>query len=135
MQLSTGIAIERVPKWCSKPEHLLRVLAMIDHRLADSIHVAELAGAIAMSEFHFSRSFKRATGLAPHAFITHKRMERAKSLLRETSEPLIQVGKMVGFRRQAHFTDAFRKHVGITPGAYRFGGSAKTPAAPHLVAP
>jgi transcriptional regulator GlxA family with amidase domain len=46
-------------------------------------------------------------------------MERAKGLLRNSELPLVDVAANVGFETQAHFTEVFHKHAGLTPRAYR----------------
>ena len=46
-------------------------------------------------------------------------IERAKQLLTETKETLIDIGLQVGCADQSHFTALFHKHMGLTPKAYR----------------
>lgn len=102
------------------PLHKLqRVLAMIDLRLAETMHVRHLADGVGLSPFHFARMFKKSTGHSPHAYITLRRMELAKALLADAKLSLLEVGARAGYQTQAHFTDVFRKHVGMTPGRYR----------------
>ena len=101
------------------PHRLQRVLACIETRLAEPIQVRELADEIHMSPFHFARMFKLSTGLAPHAYITQQRMERAKELLATTMLPLLEVAARVGYQTQAHFTGVFHRYIGTTPRVYR----------------
>ena len=101
------------------PHRLQRVLACIDARLAERVQVKELADEIHMSPFHFARMFKLAVGQAPHAYITHLRMELAKELLANTLIPLQEVASRVGYQTQAHFTGVFHRFVGTTPRVYR----------------
>jgi AraC family transcriptional regulator len=101
------------------PHRLNRVLAMIEERLGGAIHVDELAAAVHMSPFHFARMFKHSTGLAPHMYITSRRMEQAKKMLAESAVPLAQVALRVGYQTQAHFTGVFHSQVGMTPRRYR----------------
>jgi AraC-like DNA-binding protein len=98
---------------------LERVLAMIDERLATPLPVAELADAVHMSPFHFSRMFKVSTGRSPHEWITSKRMARAKALLAQTRLALSEVARASGYRTHAHFSGMFHAAVGVTPGQYR----------------
>lgn len=101
------------------PHKLQRVLTVIEANLGTTMHVRRLAEAVALSPFHFARMFKKSTGQSPHAYITTRRMELAKKLLADPAISLSDVGGRVGFRTQAHFTDAFRRHVGTTPGRFR----------------
>lgn len=101
------------------PHRLQRVLACLEARLAERVQVRELADEIHMSPFHFARMFKLSTGYAPHAWLTHQRMERAKELLATTQLPLLEVASRVGYQTQAHFTGVFHRYVGTTPRVYR----------------
>jgi len=103
------------------PHKLQKVLAYVEEKLAEPVGVRELASQVHMSPFHFARRFKQAVGTPPHAYITHVRIERAKSLLATTNIPLIEVATRVGYRTQAHFTGVFHRYVGTTPRAYRLG--------------
>ena len=102
------------------PAHKLqRVYALVDSHLGEAMHVRVLAQAVNLSPFHFARMFKKSTGRSPHAYITHRRMERARQLLCDEELSILEVGTLCGYQTQAHFTDVFRKHVGVTPGRYR----------------
>jgi len=60
-----------------------------------------------------------ATGLAPHQYVLRCRMEHAKRLLAETDLSLMDIVHQVGCADHSHFTALFRKHVTMTPKAYR----------------
>lgn len=72
-----------------------------------------------MNPFHFVRTFKQATGYAPHQYIVNRRVERARRLLAETELPVAQVALSVGFQNQSHFTKVFRRATGATPRTFR----------------
>jgi AraC family transcriptional regulator len=111
---------ESPASWRGIPPHrLARVLTCVESRLAERLHVAELAREASMSPFHFARMFKLATGHSPHQYIVLRRMEHAKQLLGATTLPIVQVARRVGFRTQAHFTGVFSRYAGTTPKAYR----------------
>lgn len=114
----------RKPALCRglAPHRLKRVLAMIDARLGESIHVTDLAAEVHMSPFHFARMFKHTMGQAPHVYITAQRMERAKALLAQDELTLAEIAHRVGYRTQAHFTGVFHANVGLTPRQYRVRG-------------
>lgn len=95
------------------------VVAFIEDHLSEKITSADLAAMVHTSPFHFSRTFKAATGLAPHAFVTMRRMELSKALLAGTELPLFEVALRAGYQTQAHFSGIFRKRVGTTPRAFR----------------
>jgi transcriptional regulator GlxA family with amidase domain len=101
------------------PSKLERVQEYIDVHLAETVRVAELAGVVHMSAFHFTRLFKQATGRSPHAYLTVLRVERAKELLRDEGLALVHIAAAVGFQTQGHFTEVFHRLAGVTPRRYR----------------
>ena len=101
------------------PYKLRRTTAYIQEHLEQDLSLVTLAAVGQTSPAHFARLFKHATGLAPHQYVITCRMEQAKRLLAETDMPLIEIGAQVGCADQSHFTALFRKHVSLTPKAYR----------------
>jgi AraC family transcriptional regulator len=106
---------------CSRlAEHKLqRVVDFIATHLADTIRVRDLSRILHMSLHHFARMFRYTTGTPPHVYITLKRIERARLLLRDSDLPLVQVAASVGFQTQGHFTAVFHRHAGATPRVFR----------------
>ncbi len=98
---------------------LHQVKTYIEDRLAESLSIANLAAIVPMSEFHFARLFKAATGESPYRYITQRRIERAKVFLSVTQLSVAEISNRVGFSNQSHFTAQFRKLTGTTPKGYR----------------
>jgi AraC family transcriptional regulator len=98
---------------------LRRVRDRIEADLGKELSLGELAGEARLSRYHFSRAFRAATGLPPHRYLTARRLERAKVLLRSTEMPIIEIALNVGFSSQAHLTDCFHRFIGVTPGEFR----------------
>jgi AraC family transcriptional regulator len=101
------------------PPKLRRVIAFIDAHLHESIGLDDLAAAAGLSANHFLRVFKLATGETPYHFLRARRLERARQLLAASAVPLAQLALECGFANQAHFTAAFSREIGISPGRYR----------------
>jgi AraC-like DNA-binding protein len=68
---------------------------------------------------HFARAFKHSFGVPPHRYHLNRRIERAKSLLRERARSVTEVGLMLGFCDTSAFTTSFRRAMGMTPSDYR----------------
>lgn len=100
---------------------LRRVIDTMNERLAESFSLARLAGVAQLSDYHFSRVFKRATGLSPSQFFIRLRMNHARRLLRETERNVIDIGMEVGYSSASHFSQVFRREVGVAPSVYREG--------------
>ena len=91
----------------------------IEAHLDDRLTLTELAGVACLSAYHFSRSFKQATGVGLHHYVMQRRLERAKALMRRTDQPLALIALEAGFSDQSHFATLFRRETGVTPGQFR----------------
>jgi AraC family transcriptional regulator len=100
-------------------KRLTRVTEFINASVERTFTVNELASVACMSPAHFSRSFKAATGTAPHEYVSRQRLDLAKRLLLASDRLLVDIAYATGFSSQANFNRAFRKAVGTTPSAYR----------------
>jgi AraC family transcriptional regulator len=98
---------------------LRRAMAYLEERLAEPFNLAELAAAVGMSEFHFSRLFKKAVGVSPSRYFIRQRIRQAQRLLQETELSIIRVGIMVGYSSPSHFAQVFRREAGVSPNHYR----------------
>ena len=65
-----------------------RVREYIENHLDRPLLLADLAAQAGLSEYHFARMFKHATGLAPHQFVMRARLQRAEQLLRHSQQPI-----------------------------------------------
>lgn len=94
---------------------LLREL--LDARLFDGVTLAEAGAVLGASPTHLVRSFTRAFGVAPHAYVLGRRIDAARRQVLD-GRPLAEVAAGVGFHDQSHLTRHFRRHVGTTPARY-----------------
>jgi Helix-turn-helix domain len=86
------------------------VASYIEDHVADEIPLATMAQLARMSPYHFSRAFRQSFGTPPHQFHVHRRVERAKSLLRNPALSITSIGMAVGFSDASAFSTAFRSH-------------------------
>jgi AraC family transcriptional regulator len=100
-------------------ERLQRVRDYIEAQLDGRLSLADLAGVACLSPYHFSRSFKLALGVGPQRYVMQRRLERAKTLMRRTNQPLAWIAQEAGFSDQSHLTSVFRREAGVTPGRFR----------------
>jgi AraC family transcriptional regulator len=98
---------------------LRRVTEYVQQNLGKDLTLAELAGVVYMSPYHFARLFKCSTGEPPHRFVVRQRITHARACLTAEGLSIAQIARMVGFRTPSHFTTVFRRLLGVTPGAYR----------------
>ena len=98
---------------------LRRVQELVRERLAHDLSLDDMAQAAGVSRFHFARSFKQSTGLAPYQYVLAQRVERAKQLLIKGRLPLREIAQATGFADQSHLTRHFRRLAGTTPRAFQ----------------
>jgi AraC family transcriptional regulator len=96
-----------------------RALEYIEAHLGSQIEIREIAKLLALSKSHFSRTFKRSVGFSPRAYVSARRVERAKLMMRSTSERLSDIALICGFADQSHLNRHFRRIVGMSPGLWR----------------
>lgn len=96
-----------------------RVAQFVDAELGGELTLDRLAAVASLSPFHFVRAFKASTGLAPHQFVTARRIDRAKALLLGSEASVVDVAHAVGLSNVSHFRRVFRSHLGVLPGAIR----------------
>ncbi len=101
------------------PWQATRVKKFIEENIETAVKTEELIAITRLSASYFFRAFKGSFGLPPHAYIVKRRIDRAKTLLTTTNEPLCQIALAVGLNDQAHLSRLFRQQTGSTPGAWR----------------
>ncbi|TVQ24681.1 MAG: AraC family transcriptional regulator [Spirochaetaceae bacterium] len=77
---------------------------------------------------HQARLFRRAYGVTPLQYVTARRIERAKNLLRDSDESIASIGRAMGFADVVYFNRLFRRVTGVTPGSYRRSFDADAPS-------
>jgi AraC-like DNA-binding protein len=84
----------------------------------ENLSLDRLAAISGTDKYRLTRSFKRRTGLPPHAFQTNLRISAARRLL-AGDMPLATVALECGFSSQSHFSRHFTRLMGIPPGQFR----------------
>ncbi len=114
---TVGRAQAPAPRSLSARE--VRVLReYVDAHLDQSITLSALAGLVKLSLWHFMRCFQATFGVAPHAFITQRRLDRARELLAASPRPIVDVALEVGMTH-SHFSRTFLSRFGVSPREYR----------------
>ena len=90
---------------------------LLDERVFEGTTLAQAGRDLGASPSHLVRCFTGAFGIAPHQYVTARRIDAARRRLLD-GEPIALVAAGVGFYDQAHFTRQFKRHVGAPPGRY-----------------
>lgn len=72
-----------------------------------------------VSPGHFSRVFKKYTGMNVSDYVITKRITKAKQLLLTTEETIETIALQCGFQGMRHFYQMFKRLTGVTPKTYR----------------
>ena len=91
----------------------------MESRLAEPVDLSELADVAGLSASHFHRAFRASMGAPPHRWLAGRRIRRAQELMLNPDNSLADIAIQTGFADQPHFTRAFSKLVGVSPGAWR----------------
>lgn len=90
-------------------------IAQIDARLGDRIGLQELADHAGMGRTRFCEKFTQRYGCSPHRFILRRRIEKAKTLLREGRSNVTAIAYELGFSSPSHFSVAFKAATRLSP--------------------
>ena len=101
------------------PWQVRRAKEILSAHLDGSIPLLEVARECHLSMSHFSRQFRRTTGLPPHKWLLTRRIEVAKEKLGDRRLSLSDLAAACGFADQSHLTRVFTRMVGVSPGAWR----------------
>ena len=98
---------------------LRELQSWIADNLDADLRVESLAERASMSPRNFARFFRRETGMTPAAYVEVLRVERARQLLEEASDPVELVAAQCGFGTPETMRRAFARRVGSSPAEYR----------------
>ena len=108
-----------------------RAISLIHREPAREWTVASLARELAMSRSAFAARFTELVGEPVMQYVTRWRMHLALSALREERVTVAELASRLGYRSEAAFSRAFKRVVGVPPGAVRREALSPTPAAPR----
>jgi AraC family transcriptional regulator len=98
-----------------------RAKELMSSRMDKGLSIAHIASECSLSRSHFSRAFKKNTGLSPRDWFLQMRLNKAKALLSDSVLTISQISLDCGFADQSHFTRVFTRVVGLTPFSWRRG--------------
>ena len=96
-----------------------KLLEYIQQNCAERLRIDELAERCFYTPEHFSRAFKRYTGMPPKDYILLCRIKKAENLLKKTDLSVEQIISESGFSNRTAFFRQFSKILHQTPLQYR----------------
>ncbi|MBC2873869.1 MULTISPECIES: helix-turn-helix transcriptional regulator [Streptomyces] len=99
-----------------------RLRQLLDARVVEGLTLREAAARLHAHPTRLVRTFSRAFGIAPHQYLTARRVDRARRMLLDGMPPST-VAAAAGFYDQSHLTRHFKRIVGMAPGRYAAGAA------------
>jgi AraC-like DNA-binding protein len=96
-----------------------RATEFLEANLDGNIPLQKIAEECEMSVSHFARAFKSTFRKPPHTWLTERRVERAKDLMRNSRLPLADIANRCGFADQSALNRSFKRIHGMSPGIWR----------------
>ncbi|MCF6334930.1 MAG: PocR ligand-binding domain-containing protein [Spirochaetales bacterium] len=91
----------------------------MNNHFNEKIILDDVADEVSLSPAYFSKIFKEQTNDNFTHYLNKLRIGKSKSLLRDSTIPLVDIAGMVGYEDQSYFSKVFKKITGSTPGKYR----------------
>lgn len=96
-----------------------RARDFIDRHYAQPVGLDEIAAAAGYSRYHLVRAFAAAYGETPGRYLSRRRVERARELLRSVNLSVTEVCHLVGFSSLGSFSARFAELCGVPPSRYQ----------------
>lgn len=103
-----------------KSEQSMEVKAICDfleQNYMNNITLDDLCNLTGLSKYYLLRSFTKQKGISPYSYLETIRISKAKKLLKQGILP-IDVALQTGFNDQSHFSNFFKRFIGLTPKQY-----------------
>lgn len=91
----------------------------IEAHCSDNLTLPEIASQFNFHPNYFSFLFKNKYGITVRDFILSSRIEKAKKMMQQSNNRLIDIALACGYQDPAHFNRAFKKVTGLSPSQYR----------------
>lgn len=100
------------------------VLFILDNQSL-SLSRQDVASHVFLNPDYLDRRFKSETGMSITQFITNKKVEKAKKLLKDNQHSISEIAELVGYNNLSNFSYMFKQYTGLSPRAYRNSSTGK----------
>ena len=100
-------------------------ITFMEEHLTDDIALADIAGSVNLSAFHFQRAFSLLTEMSPAEYLRKRRLSQAGAELAEGKSKVIDVALKYGYESPESFTKAFTRFHGSSPMQVKNGSSIR----------
>jgi transcriptional regulator GlxA family with amidase domain len=114
---------------------LAEAVALMEANIGEPLSTEDVARLVGVSRRRLERLFRQHLDALPARWYLQLRLERARRLLQESTQSILQIGLSCGFASAPHFSNAYRSHFGRSPRDERRGRAAAWRAAAPPAAP
>lgn len=111
-----SLAAPKLEESAAMPGRRLRMaLSYIEDNLVEDLSLAEVAGVAGIGISQFKKVFRESLGVPVHRYVIQRRVERAKTLLKDEHRTIGQIAIEAGFAHQSHLAHHVRRLTGVSP--------------------
>ncbi|MDT6952515.1 helix-turn-helix domain-containing protein [Companilactobacillus alimentarius] len=112
-------ALKRIKHLSTSNGSIIAVIEFIDNNLDKRLTLDQVSGRVYLSDYYFSKLFKRETGLSFSVYLNARKIQKAMILLKESNQSINEISDSLGFTRLSYFSQTFKKYTGYAPTKYR----------------
>jgi transcriptional regulator GlxA family with amidase domain len=90
-------------------------VSLMEANLGEPLPTEDIARLVGLSRRQLERLFKQHLDELPSRYYAELRLKRARRLLQQTSQSILQIGLACGFSSGSHFSNAYRARFAHTP--------------------
>jgi transcriptional regulator GlxA family with amidase domain len=98
---------------------LVEIIGIMERAVENPLDVRQISDRVGISARQVERLFREQIGASPKAFYLKLRLARARTLLKQTINPILSVALECGFGSTSHFYHAYKRAYGVAPSEER----------------
>lgn len=120
---SDGKALQQIKTMSTSNASIISAIEYIDSNLYKRLTLDQVSSKVYLSDYYFSKLFKRETGLSFSVYLNARKIQKAMLLLKESDKSINDISDSLGFTRLSYFSQTFKKYTGVAPTKYRTEGN------------
>lgn len=125
LQDNEGRALQKIKVMSTANSSIIAAIEYIDGNLDKRLTLDQVSSKVYLSDYYFSKLFKRETGLSFSVYLNARKIQKAMILLKESDKSINDISDALGFTRLSYFSQTFKKYTGYAPTKFRTEGKDK----------